>query len=338
MGKVFIVITLSFLVLCIVNLIFVTLSFIFLTINGLQALLNGMSFVERIYFSMYIKWILLSDLIWLFFALVFLLKRKHYRTRSVDYLNDNPIANPEISVVIPAYNEENNIANVINDYKSQKNVKNVIVVDNHSSDQTVSIAKKSGALVIEKNENKGFADSCLVGLKKALETNTNVIVLTECDRTYAGHDMEKLVPYLDECDMVIGTRLIQVLTEKNNQNGMFNTWGNFFLAKLIQIKYFSLLHMGIVSFTDVGCTYRCIRRDALEKIINKMIEDYNRNIDPDGWAFIPYFNMIGIENELKIVEIPITFRKRHGESKSQANKKTKGILYGLRFIWFIIKT
>ncbi|MCV0399656.1 MAG: glycosyltransferase family 2 protein [Nitrosarchaeum sp.] len=293
---------------------------------------------ERIVTSNQIKWIILSDFIWLGFALVFLLKRKHYRTQSSDYLSSNIIQKQKIAVVIPAYNEEKNVENIIRDYKSQKNVENIIIVDNHSYDKTVSIAKKMGAIVIEKKKNKGFADSCLLGLKKSLETDANVIVLTECDGTYAGHDIEKLVPYLDECDMAIGSRLIQVLTEKGNQNGMFNTWGNFFLAKLIQIKYFSLLHMGVVSFTDVGCTYRCIRREALEKIIDNMINDYNKNIDTDGWLFLPYFNMIGIEKGLKIVEVPITFRKRQGESKSQVNRKGKGIIYGLRFIWFIIKT
>ena len=195
-----------------------------------------------------------------------------------------------------------------------------------------------GAIIVEKESNKGFADSCLMGLKKSLETDANIIVLTECDGTYAGHDIEKLVPFLDECDVAIGSRLIQVLTEKGNQNGMFNTWGNFFLAKLIQIKYFSLLHMGIVSFTDVGCTFRCIRREALEKIIDGMINDYKKNIDTDGWLFLPYFNMIGIEKELKIIEVPITFKKRHGKSKSQVNRKHKGIMYGLKFMWFIIKT
>ena len=96
--------------------------------------------------------------------------------------------------------------------------------------------------------------------------------------------------------------------------------------------------MGVVSFTDVGCTFRCIRREALEKIIDGMISDYKKNIDTDGWLFLPYFNMVGIEKELKIVEVPITFRKRHGKSKSQVNRKDKGIIYGLRFIWFIIKT
>jgi len=137
--------------------------------------------------------------------------------------------------------------------------------------------------------------------------------------------------------MVVGTRLIQVLIQKGNQNGIFNTWGNFFIAKLIQLKYFSLLHMGIASFTDIGCAHRCIRRESLEKMLPDIKTDYyEKEIDKDGWLFLPYLHMRGIESGLKSVEVPITFNKRSGESKSGANKKIRGLSLGLRFIWFIL--
>ncbi len=213
------------------------------------------------------------------------------------------------------------------------------MIDNNSTDKTVEIAKQCGATVITKEINKGFGDSCIVGLNEALKTDANIIALTECDGTYSSSDIQKMIPYLDNCEVVLGTRLIQVLIEKENQNGMFNTWGNFFIAKLIQLKYFSLLHMGVISLTDVGCTFRCIRRDGLEKIIGRITNDYNKKIDKNGWLIIPYLNMIAIQNDLKIVEVPITFKKRTGGmSKSGVGRKSKGLLYGLRFIWFVLKT
>ena len=182
----------------------------------------------------------------------------------------------------------------------------------------------------------GFADSCIVGFDRALETDSNIIVLTECDGTYNAYDIEKMVPYLNNCDMVVGTRLIQSLIEKGNQNGIFNTWGNFFIAKLIQMKYFSLAHMGTVSFTDIGCAHRCIRRESLEVMLKDIKKDYGGGIDKDGWLFLTYIHMRGIESGLKIVEIPITFKKRLGKSKSGANKKVRGIKLGLRFIIFVL--
>ena len=96
--------------------------------------------------------------------------------------------------------------------------------------------------------------------------------------------------------------------------------------------------MGVVSLTDVGCTFRCIRRDGLEKMIEQITNDYDKKIDKNGWLIIPYLNMIAIQKDLKIVEVPITFKKRTGGiSKSGAERKSKGLLYGLRFIWFILK-
>ena len=63
---------------------------------------------------------------------------------------------------------------------------------------------------------------------------------------------------------------------------------------------------------------------------------YEKEIDKDGWLFLPYLHMRGIESGLKSVEVPITFNKRSGESKSGANKKIRGLSLGLRFIWFIL--
>jgi len=184
----------------------------------------------------------------------------------------------------------------------------------------------------------GYAHSCVMGLKKSLETDANIIVLTESDGTYSGKDLEKMIPYLENVDMVIGTREIQVLSEKGNQNKMFYVWGNFLLAKLIQIKFFSLQHMGIVSLTDVGCSYRCIKKEALVKIISQF-ENSKTNeviIKPKSGLFALFMTMIGIKNDLRIVEVPITFKKRVGISKTESDKKIKAIKYGLEFFWFIL--
>jgi hypothetical protein len=118
---------------------------------------------------------------------------------------------------------------------------------------------------------------------------------------------------------------------------MFYVWGNLFLAKLMQIKYFSLLHMGVVQLTDVGCSYRVIRSDALSKIISELNEPKNKSaLKSKNWLFTLFMTMTCIEMDLKIVEIPITFKKRIGFSKSQANIKQKGIIFGLKFLWYII--
>ncbi len=339
MGKFFLGLSLSFIILFVVNIIFLILNILFWLTNGLQALLLEMNFIERVYYSIYLKWILLVDGLWLFTAILFMLKRKHYKTDpQLHYLKYDPIKDPKICVIVPTYNEEINVENVVKDYIQQKNVERVLVIDNNSSDKTVEIARNCGATTIVNDSNKGFAYSCVVGLKESLKTNANIVVFTECDGTFSSYDLNKMIPYLDNCHMVIGTRQVQVLTEKGNQNSMFYVWGNFLLAKLIQIKYFSLLHLGIVQLTDVGCMHRCIRRDALEKIVDEFTysETNDVKISIDSGLFAIFMTTIGIENNLKIVEVPVTFKKRIGISKTESDKKPRAIKYGLTFLWYIL--
>ena len=339
MGKIFATLVLSFFVIFLINLIWALTNLYYFAVDGFQTLFVATTFVENVYFSMYLKWILLLDFIYLISVLIFMATRKNYKTDSeLHHLIYDPIKDPKICIVIPTYNEEKNIELVICDYKKQRNVNNIIVIDNHSSDKTVEIARSCGVQVVTKDSNRGFAHSCVAGMKEALKTDSNTVVFTECDGTFSGIDIEKMTPYLDNCDMVIGTRQIQVLTEKGNQNSILHVWGNYFLAKLMQLKYFSLLHLSVVELTDVGCMHRCIKKDMLEKIIDKFTRTNSDEviIGNKSGLFAILMTMIGIENNFRIVEIPITFKKRLGISKTQADKKINALRYGLDFFWCIL--
>ena len=341
MGIFYISLAFSFTILFFVNVVWAGINFYYWSLYGIQFLLEGMNFAEKVYGSIFLKWILLADLGWLIIFVVFLLgKRKYKADMKQNYLEYLPIINPKISMILIAFNEEPAIEKVVKDFLKQKNVKEVIVVDNHSSDDTVKIATRCGAKVIQKSENKGITHSVFVGLKKSLESDCNIISISESDGTHNGYDLERMVKYLDNCDEVVGTRQIQVLCEKENQNGILHVWGNMFLAKLIQLKYVSLQHMGIVELTDVGCMYRCFRKDALEKIMNEIEHVVKKQQSKEKkQSFSPIvllLTLISIENNLRIVELPVTFKKRIGISKSQADNKIKAIKYGLRFLWLIL--
>jgi len=339
MGIMYVGIFISFLILFVVNVGFIVVN-LYLWINdGIQSLGVGQSLVEDIYYSLYLKWLIIFDVSWILLALTFMLKRKHYKTDfELHYLHYSPIIDPKICVVIPTYNEEKNIEGIIHECFNQKFVKKIIVVDNNSSDKTTDIAEKEkNVIVMKKKINKGYTHSCIMGLKESLKTDVNIIALIDADGTFSPNDLNKLIPYLDNCDLVIGSRQHQVITEKGNQNSMFYVWGNLFLAKLLQLKYFSLLHLGIIQLTDVGCTYRCIKKEALQKIIYELTNPSDTAVlKPENWLFSIYMTMLAIENDLKIVEIPITFGKRRGISKSDVDKKSKGVIYGLKFLWFIL--
>ena len=167
--------------------------------EGITAIISERNDVllENIYYSDYVRWIIWADLGWIISLVVFIFTRKHYKTDpSIHYLLSDPTTNPKICVTIPSYNEEQAIGKVVTDYKNQKFVESIIVIDNNSSDKTVEIAKQHGATVITKNENKGFSHSYVLGLKESLKTGANIIVVTEGDGTYSADDLTKLLPYL----------------------------------------------------------------------------------------------------------------------------------------------
>ena len=338
MGLLYTILFISLVILLTVNLIWIFVNLGFWITHGIQSLLDDKNFLENIYYSTYLKWILLFDFLWLVSAFSFAIKRKNFRTDvTLDYLYVDKIDNPTMSVVIPTYNEESAISTLVSGFLNQKNVHDVIVVDNNSTDNTVEIAKKLGAKVITKNKNMGFAHSCVIGLKESLSLDGDIVVLVEGDGSYIPEDINKMIPYVDNCDMVVGTRALQILSEQNTQLSMTHIWGNYILAKLIQLKFFSLLHMGSVSLTDVGCLYRIIRKDSLKKIIDTFTDSTTQKIKPN-FEFTLFMTIESLRHNLRIIEVPVSFKKRVGISKIGSEKKLKAIKIGFIFLWYILRS
>ena len=338
MGILYVLAAISFIVLFCINIAWLATNLYSTIIGEIESLVKGTNPIENIYYSLYLKWILLIDGLWLSFAFIFMAARKNFKTDAkLHYLNYKPILDPRICVILPAYNEVLAIENVVKDFQKNEFVKHVVVIDNHSSDGTADIAEKCGAKVIRKDRNMGFEHSYVLGLKEGLKTDANIIVTLESDNSYNSYDIAKMLPYLDNCDMAIGTRQNQVLTQKGNQNSFLHVWGNFFLAKLIQIKYFSLLHTGVVNLTDVGCNFRFFRAEALKKIVDELTYPGTDKAKA-GIGVAIHLTMLGIQKDLRIIELPVTFNKRSGKSKIGSNRRIRGIKLGLIFLWLILKT
>jgi len=230
----------------------------------------------------------------------------------------------KVAVVLTAYNDAQSIGLSVDDFRERAQVAQVIVVDNNSRDGTAEVARAHGATVVLESR-QGYGWACIGGLSYALrETSADAIVLCEGDHTFFGEDLGKFIPYLADCDLVVGTRNTRVLTLEGSQMDWFMAWGNLYLAILIRLRYWNWAFLGRIQLTDVGCTYRVIRRTALARIIDRLTVGSHH--------FSPHMILVALREHLAVMEVPIKFRRRVGPSKGASRSRLASLQVGLTMI------
>ena len=230
-------------------------------------------------------------------------------------------------VVLPALNEEQGIQQVVRDFLAAPDVAGVIVVDNGSNDRTQELAASTGARVVFEPA-RGYGHACLRALSEGMRSGYPVIVLCEADGTFRAKDLEKLAVYLKHADLVLGSRTHGFMLNGDSQLNSFLALGNLFVAKLLQFRYWDWTIGGRVRLTDVGCTYRAVRAEALEKILSAL--------GVGGSHFAPHMVMVALEHGLRVVEVPVTFWRRLGVSKGGNASWRAAFTLGLAMIWHIL--
>ena len=208
-----------------------------------------------------------------------------------------------VYVIIPAFNEEDSIALVLKDLP--KEVEEVIVIDNNSTDLTGQVAKENGANVFLEKQ-KGYGTACLRGIRYLIEEKADLcktVVFIDADYSDHPNELPLLLQELDKGnDMVIGCRV----KEKRESGSMMpqQVFGNWLATFLIKQIYGA-------RFGDLG-PFRAIRFDKL-----LMLEMADKTF---GWT---------VEMQVKVVkkglnysEVSVSYRKRIGESK------ISGTVYG----------
>lgn len=203
----------------------------------------------------------------------------------------------KVSVIFPAYNEEENIRNAIEEFFATGVVDEIIAVDNNSKDTTAREIKKTKArYALEKRQGYGWA------LRGGLsEAKGDLIIMAEPDGTFLGKDIKRLLLYTDDFDVVFGTRTSKESIWSGANMNWFLRIGNWFIAKLLEYLFNG------PSLTDVGCTLKLIKRDALQKIQGKFTVGKSH--------FSPEFMVLCIKNGIRCVEIPVNYKSRIGTSK-----------------------
>ena len=139
--------------------------------------------------------------------------------------------------------------------------------------------------------------------------------------TFRAKDLDKLLAYIDHADIVNGTRIVEQLREYSTQLSTFMYYGNFFVGKLLEIK-----HLGRGTFTDVGATYKLVRRKSIERLLPAL--DPGINLE-----FNAHFLDTALATGERVVECPITFHPRVGLSKGGNVNDARALKVGLRMIW-----
>jgi len=222
-----------------------------------------------------------------------------------------------IKVIIPAYNEQDSIAHVINDIP--KIVDEVIVISNNSTDKTELNAKNAGATVL-KETKKGYGYACLKGLDYISKQKKKPDIIVFLDGDYSDYP-EQLTEIVDpiinkDIDFVVGAR-VEKLRESGSMTPqqVFGNWLATFLMKL----FFG------AKFSDLG-PFRAIKYD---KLLALEMEDKTY-----GWT---------VEMQLKVLkqkmtykEIPVKYRNRIGVSKVSGT--VKGTIFaGIKILSWIFK-
>lgn len=223
-----------------------------------------------------------------------------------------------VDVVIPAFNEENAIGEVLKEIDRQL-VREVIVVNNGSTDNTEKVALKNGATVLFES-NKGYGSACLKGIEyvKNKEVQPDILVFIDADHSDYPGEMKKLTDPVKSgmADLVIGSR-----SAGKRQRGSMTPqqiFGNWLATRLMKIFYG-------VRFTDLG-PFRAI---SYEKLLELGMKDKDY-----GWTV--EMQLKAAKHGLKCMEVPVNYRPRIGKSKVSGTVKGT-IMAGYKIIYTIFR-
>lgn len=256
-----------------------------------------------------------------------------YRARRRGHeLSQAAVDRSAVTVVLTAYNDELSIAEAVRDFSSHPLARRVVVVDNNSSDGTAAAAAAAGAIVVTELK-PGYGYCVYRALSEGAKyEDTALVALCEGDMTFRASDLEKLLAYIPHGDVVNGTRIVEQLREKLTQLTTFMFWGNFVGGKLLEFK-----HLGRGTVTDLGTTYKLCRSEFLRD----HLADYDPSVNLE---FNAHFLDLTMKNGFKLVEAPVTFHARVGQSKggnvsnARATRVGLRMLLGLLVSWRLIRT
>lgn len=212
-------------------------------------------------------------------------------------------AGKKVSVVVPAYNEEETIGAVVEDFLGHPAVDEVLVVDNNCRDRTAAIATEKGARVVPESA-AGYGCALKAGMRAA---SGDLLILVEADGSFLAHDIDKFLAYLPDCAMVLGTRTTRQMVQQGANMDKLLRWGNVTAAKILQLLWYI---PGEPRLTDVGCTYRALHKETFAAL--------DEGLSETGPGFSPEMMCEALRHGMRVIEIPVHYGARGGGSSKHS--------------------
>jgi len=226
-----------------------------------------------------------------------------------------PPSHPKIELIVPARNEERSIGGVLGEIPPGLYAR-ILVVDNGSTDQTAAVARAAGATVLAE-PRRGYGRACLRAIAE-LSPETEVVVFMDADASDVASEAAALVqPILDgEADLVIGSR-----TQGSAEPGALQPhqrFGNRLATGLIRLLYGH-------RYSDLG-PFRAIRVSSLGALAMR----------DTGYGWTIEMQIQAVKNGLRVREIPVSYRRRIGESKI-SGRPGASIAAGFKILWTVLR-
>ena len=210
-----------------------------------------------------------------------------------------------VLVVIPTYNERDNVEAIVERVTASVADAHVLIVDDHSPDGTGKIADEIAAAdprvhVLHRTAKAGLGGAYIAGFGWGLERGYDVLVEMDADGSHAPEQLTRLLDALRQADLVIGSRWVPGGTVVNwaKSRELLSRGGNLYTRVALG-----------VDIRDATGGYRAYRRALLEEI------DY-RSVVSEGYCFQVDLAWRAARGGFRVVEVPITFAERErGESK-----------------------
>jgi glycosyltransferase involved in cell wall biosynthesis len=214
------------------------------------------------------------------------------------------MTDPQIAVLIPCYNESITIADVVKEFRRQLPNADIYVFDNNSSDDTATIAKQSGAIVVsELRQGKGYVMQAMFQ-----SVDSDIYIIVDGDGTYPPNDVHNLIaPVADgTADMVVGSRLHQ---NSESQFKVLNRFGNWLFIFLIN----SIFHTRL---TDILSGYRAFNRKFVKSV----------PLSGGGFEIETELTIKALQRGYRVVEVPVNLTERPEGSFSKIRLVQDGLL------------